>query len=85
MDPADLLTRLQNVLHERFGLERSVLQEKARLRDLGIDSLHVAEIVMELENELNTRLDDLTMPPNPSLEEVAAVLSKNLTSRVTGS
>jgi acyl carrier protein len=81
MGPADLLDRIQTVLHERFGLERAVLGENARLRDLGVDSLHVAEIVIDLENELGKRLDDLSMPPNPSLGEVVAVLSKNLASQ----
>jgi acyl carrier protein len=81
MDPIDVFARLQNLLHERYGLDRAVLVSDARLRDLGVDSLHVAELVVDLETELDIRIDDLEMPPDPSLGQVVAVLSKGLDGR----
>lgn len=79
MDNASILTKIQASLHERFGLDVGQLDESARLRDLGVDSLHVLEIMLDLEAELGTNLVDLSFPPNPSLGEVAAVISRNLT------
>jgi len=78
MDKADILSRIQTSLHERFGLEVDQLGESARLRDLGVDSLHVVEIMLDLEAELGTSLVDLSFPPNPSLGEVVAVIARNL-------
>ena len=78
MDNADILSKIQNSLHDRFGLEISQLAEGARLRELGVDSLHVVEIMLDLEAELGTSLVDLSLPPNPSLGEVVAVISANL-------
>lgn len=79
MDNAAILTKIQASLHDRFGLEVVQLGESARLGDLGVDSLHVLEIMLDLEAELGTKLVDLSFPTNPSLGEVAAVISRNLT------
>lgn len=78
MDNADILTKIRASLIERFGLETSQLAENARLRDLGIDSIHVVEIMLDLETELGVSLGDLSFPPNPTLGDVAAVISGNL-------
>jgi len=78
MDNTDILTRIRASLTERFGLEASQLAEDARLRDLGVDSIHVLEIMLDLETELGVSLSDLSLPPNPTLGEVAAVISGNL-------
>ena len=78
MDNAEILSKIQNSLHDRFGLEISQLDAGARLRDIGVDSLHVVEIMLDLEAELGIKLVDLSFPPNPSLGEVVAVVSANL-------
>ena len=74
----DILIKIQASLQERFGLNQEQLIPEARLRDLGVDSLHVLEIMLDLEAELDTKLQDLSVPPNPSLIEVAAAIQRNL-------
>ncbi|MDP1952197.1 MAG: phosphopantetheine-binding protein [Betaproteobacteria bacterium] len=78
MDDNDILNKIRASLVERFGLEPSQLAADVRLRDLGADSMHILEIMLDLEAELGVSLSDLTLPPNPTLGEVAAVISKNL-------
>lgn len=78
MQTTDILNRIRASLTERFGLEASQLAETARLRDLGVDSIHVLEIMLDLETELGVSLSDLTLPPNPTLGEVAAMIARNL-------
>lgn len=81
MEPTDLLAKIRSILHERYGLAMGSLGEDVRLRDLGIDSLYVAEIMMDLETELGADMNVVAMPPDPSLGEVVAVISKNLASQ----
>ncbi|MDY7226155.1 acyl carrier protein [Hyalangium rubrum] len=81
MDQTALLTKIRNILHERYGLAMNTLREDVRLRDLGIDSLYVAEIMIDLETELGADMNVVSMPPDPSLGEVVAVISKNLASQ----
>jgi len=78
MDKADILGKIRNSLTERFGLEPDQLAENARLRDLGVDSMHVLEIMLDLETELGVSLNDLALPQNPSLDEVAAVIHESV-------
>lgn len=78
MDNADILTKIRASLNERFGLDLNQLAENARLRDLGVDSMHVLEIMLDLETELGVSLSDLSLPSNPTLGEVATVISRNV-------
>jgi Acyl carrier protein len=78
MDNADILTKIRASLIERFGLEASQLAENARLRDLGADSMHILEIMLDLETELGVSLSDLSLPPDRKMGEVAAAISRNL-------
>lgn len=79
MNNADVITKIKEVLNERFGIEIGQIDENSRLRELGIDSLHVVEIMLDLEEDLGVKLVDLSVPPNPSLGEVAAAIERNLT------
>ena len=78
MDNLEVLDRIRASLVEHFGLRTSQLAEGARLRDLGVDSIHVLEIMLDLEAELGVSLSDLSFPPNPTLGDVATVISRNL-------
>lgn len=79
MNNADVIAKIKGVLNERFGIEAGQIDESSRLRELGIDSLHVVEIMLDLEADLGVKLVDLSVPPNPSLGEVAAAIERNLT------
>lgn len=81
MDKADILGKIRGNLIERFGLEPEQLTADARLRDLGVDSMHVLEIMLDLETELGVGLSDLSLSQNPSLDEVAGVIYDNVTGR----
>jgi acyl carrier protein len=78
MENIDIVRKIKHILNDRFGLDATVLDESSRLRDIGIDSLHVVEIMLDLEADLGVKLNDLSVPPNPSLGEVAAAISRNL-------
>ena len=78
MDNTDLVMKIKHILNDRFEIDMVSLNENSRLRDLGVDSLHVVEIMLDLEADLGVKLNDLSVPPNPSLGEVAAAIAKNL-------
>jgi len=78
MNDSEILDKIRASLIQRFGLDASELTADASLRDLGADSMHILEIMLDLEAELGTSLSDLSLPPNPTLGQVASVISKNL-------
>lgn len=65
---------LRSVLHELFAIEAADLPATARMRDLGLDSLQVLDIMMSMEDRLSMNLADLSLPPNPDLCDVATAI-----------
>lgn len=78
LNTIDIASKIKNILNERFGIETAELNDNTKLRDIGIDSLHLVEIMLDIETELGIRIADLSLSPNPSLGEIGAVISKNL-------
>jgi acyl carrier protein len=78
LDTMDIAVKLKNILSERFALDVTEWAEDTRLRDLGLDSMHLVDIMLDMETALGITLTDLSLPPNPSLGELGAVISKNL-------
>lgn len=74
----DFVSKLKTILNERFGLDTTTFNEDTRLGDIGIDSLHVVDIMLDIETEFDFNFQDLSLPPNPSLGEMSAAISKNL-------
>jgi acyl carrier protein len=74
----EILSKLKVILNERFGIDTSTFNGDTRLGDIGIDSLHVVDIMLDIETDLGFNFADLSLPPNPSLDEMAASIGKNL-------
>lgn len=74
----DLNVQLKNILNDRFGIALDELSDESRLGDLGIDSLHLVDVMLDLETVLEIKLTDLSLPANPSLVEVAETIRRNI-------
>lgn len=74
----EILSKLKNIVNERFGIDTAPFDESTRLGDIGIDSLHVVDIMLDIETDFGFNFQDLSLPPNPSLGEMSMAISKNL-------
>jgi acyl carrier protein len=72
-----ILNKLLSSLHECFAIDTEQFDTAARLSDLGIDSLHLVDIMLDMENEFGFRFESLQLPPNPSLEEITVAISRD--------
>jgi len=77
----EIVSKLKDILNERFGIDTSSFDESTRLGDIGIDSLHVVDIMLDIETDFDFNFEDLSLPPNPSLGEMSAAITKNLGSK----
>ena len=75
---AKIVLKIKDVLSSRFGFASDQLDENSKLRDLGVDSMHIVEIMMDMEADLGLKLEDLSVPPNPSLGQVVDAIARNL-------
>ena len=65
-----ILNKLLSTLHERFAVDTGKISVTSRLSDMGIDSLHLIDIMLDMENEFNFRFETLMLAPNPSIEQI---------------
>ena len=72
-----ILNKLLSTLHERFAIDIERIDTASRLSELGIDSLHLVDIMLDMENEFGFRFESLLLPPNPSLEDITLAIGRH--------
>lgn len=65
-------------LVERFELPRERLLGETPLRELGLDSIMMLDVMLDVEDRLGVKLRDLAMPANPKVDDVVALIERNL-------
>jgi acyl carrier protein len=71
----DVVIKIKNNLHDRFGVDTSAMNTTTKLSDLGIDSLHLADMMLDLETELDITIEDLPLLPETTLGDLATIVS----------
>jgi acyl carrier protein len=75
INTADAVIKIKSVLHDQFGIDSKILVDSTRLSDLGIDSLHLVDVMLDLETELDITLENLSFSPETTLEELGRMVS----------
>jgi acyl carrier protein len=70
-----ILSTLKSIITERFGIDTSDFTEQTRLGDIGLDSMHIVDIMLDVESQFDLKITNLALHPNPSLGEVCAEIS----------
>ena len=66
---------LADVLAEKYGFERSEITMESGLRELGLDSLDVAELLLKVEDELHVVLEP--SPEHDTIDKLVRFLEQN--------
>ena len=77
-DTDNILTSLQNFLQERFDIPAESATLDVPLRDLGLDSMLVLDVMLETEDRLGVKLNDLSMPRDATVGDVVKMIQRNL-------
>ena len=77
-DAATLLAALREFLATRFDIPAEQAQPESSLRDLGLDSMMVMDVMLETEDRFDVKLTDLALPREPTLRDVVALIERNL-------
>lgn len=74
--------RIQSVIREflteRFDVPADKMMDDASIRDLGLDSMMMLEVMLEMEDRLGVKLKDLSLPASPTLRNVVELVERNL-------
>jgi acyl carrier protein len=76
-DASRIQTVIREFLRERFDIPAEKIQDNTSIRNLGLDSMMMLEVMMELEDRLGVKLRDLSMPANPTLRDVVDLVARN--------
>ena len=74
------LKELQDLIHEKFGLDAAALDPHASMRDKGFDSLALVEFVFAVEDHFKISMPDQDTNID-TLAELAAVVDRLLAER----
>lgn len=72
---------VKQVLLERFEVAPDTVRDDTTIREVGLDSILLMDVVLDLEDRIGVQLQDLSMPPNPTLVDVVALIRRNLATR----
>lgn len=78
MDIEQILAKLKDVLHEHLDIDVNNINGDTRVQDMGIDSLHLVDLILEIESEMGSRIDYLNLPKNPSLNDLCEAIGRNM-------
>jgi len=67
------LETMQEILHERLGIDKDKVTLDASLEDLGIDSLMQIELLFDFEDKYKVKIPDLTEKPTTIGELIAII------------
>jgi acyl carrier protein len=76
-----ILNKLLSTLRQRFAIDTEQVTKASRLSDIGIDSLHLVDIMLDMEHEFSFQSESLQLPPNPSLEQIALAILRGSETR----
>jgi acyl carrier protein len=69
------IQELQELIHEKYGIEPAALDPQASMREKGLDSLALVEFVFAIEDRFGITMPD-DDPNIDTLAELAAVVDK---------
>ncbi|MDP2814522.1 MAG: acyl carrier protein [Erysipelotrichaceae bacterium] len=71
----DTFSRLKTLLENR-GIKTGQLTESSTLKEIGIDSLDLVEVLLELEKQLNVTFSDDELLGCKSISDVVNLVAK---------
>jgi acyl carrier protein len=78
MERQQILERLKALIHERFGVDPATLSGTTTQREIGIDSLLMVDMMLDVETELDFTFESMDLPPNPDLDTIVDLVDRNL-------
>lgn len=78
MNKQQVMEHLKRVLQKQFQIDDISLTPDTRQSDIGIDSILMVNLMLDLENELGFSFDVMDLPKNPSLGDICDLVIRNL-------
>ena len=84
MERQEILERLKALIHERFGIDPAGVTGSTTQAELGIDSLLMVDMMLDVETELDITFESMDLPRNPDLDTIVELVVRNLARSAAG-
>ena len=78
MDRSEIFERLKELVAERFDLTPEALTPSTTQKDLGIDSILMVDLMMDVEERLGVTFKNLDLVQNPTLGDIVSLVEANI-------
>ena len=78
MERKQILERLKALIHERFGVDPAGLSGSTTQAEIGIDSLLLVDMMLDVETELDFSFQSMDLPRNPDLDTIVTLIEQNM-------
>ena len=78
MERNEILERLKALIHERFGVDPAGLSGSTTQAEIGIDSLLLVDMMLDVETELGITFESMDLPRNPDLDTIVDLVKRNM-------
>ena len=78
LNPQQLESLVKEFFTEHFDIPNETMTAQTTVRELGIDSIMMLGILLDMEDKLAIKLTDLSMPAHPKISDVVAMIERNL-------
>lgn len=77
MDRSKILELLKALLKDKYDVDPDSLTGASRQDDIGLDSMTMVDLMMDIETSMDFQFPDLNLPRNPSLDEIVDLIAKS--------
>lgn len=77
-DRKGILSMLQEFLGERFDISPASAKAETPLHELGLDSMMMLDVMLEFEDRLSIKLNDMSMPRDATLADIVTLIERNM-------
>ena len=78
MDRIEILELLKKLLKDKYDVDPASLSGESRQDDIGLDSMTMVDLMMDIESTLDFQFPNLNLPKNPSLDEITDLIAQAL-------
>lgn len=78
MNKMQILERVKALLKDKYDIDPDSLSGDSRQDDIGLDSMTMVDLMMDIETSLDFQFPSLDLPRNPSLDEIADLIAQHV-------
>lgn len=74
----DVIEKIKAIVLSTFDIDISDAPSNTPIGDAGLDSMAMLDVIMGLEDAVGKKFEDVTLPRDPTLADVAAMVLRNV-------